>query len=449
MFLGQQPSLTEEVEFNRHRLLAEQLRQLYGSLPLSLITVLINSTILALVQAIVLPLEGVLAWYLAMLLLTMLRAYWLIDYRRRNPVFRSDRQCLKRFNFGVALSGIAWGSTAFLMFPEDNAVHQMFLLFTIAGMSAGAVSTLSANLLAIHLFLSLTLLPLVVRLVLLNHQLGYLLGGMTLLFFIMISLSAKRMHQAIVSAMTTRFAHERALRELEESTEHNSLLLESAAEGIYGTDMDGITTFVNPAAASMLGYTAEELIGKPMHAMIHHSRADGTHYPRSECPMSETIDEGITRHVVDEVLWRKDGSALPVEYHSTPIIKGGGVAGAVVTFSDISARKKAEALLERQAFYDGLTDLPNRRLLQDRLEQALVRAQRHGHTGALLFLDLDQFKMINDSLGHPVGDALLKQVASRLTDLLRREDTAARMGGDEFVVLFAEISCQFHSGDCR
>ena len=156
--------------------------------------------------------------------------------------------------------------------------------------------------------------------------------------------------------------------------------------------------------------------------------------------MTSTIQHGMTNHVVDEVLWRKDGSALPVEYHSTPILKDGGVAGAVVTFSDISARKKAEALLERQAFYDGLTELPNRRLLLDRLEQALVRSQRHGHMGALLFLDLDQFKMINDSLGHPVGDALLKQVASRLTEMVRREDTAARMGGDEFVVLFAEIS---------
>lgn len=440
MFVEHQPSVNGEMECNRQRLVAEQVRQLYGVLPLALITIVVNSTILVAVQAMVLPLERVLLWYFAVLAITALRTYWLFGYRRRNPTFLSETRCLKRFSLGVILSGITWGSAAFLMFPPDNVVHQMFLLFTVAGMSAGAVSTLSAHSSAINVFLSLTLVPHVVHLMILHHNLSYLLGGMTFLFFVMVSLAARRMHQTIIAAIVTRFAHERALSELEESTEHNSLLLESAAEGIYGTDMDGITTFVNPAAASMLGYQAEELIGKPMHAMIHHSRPDGKPYPRCECPMTSTIQHGMTNHVVDEVLWRKDGSALPVEYHSTPILKDGGVAGAVVTFSDISARKKAEALLERQAFYDGLTELPNRRLLLDRLEQALVRSQRHGHMGALLFLDLDQFKMINDSLGHPVGDALLKQVASRLTEMVRREDTAARMGGDEFVVLFAEIS---------
>jgi diguanylate cyclase (GGDEF)-like protein/PAS domain S-box-containing protein len=436
----QQPFLRDDAQGNRLRLVAETVRQLHGILPLALIAIVVNATILVVMQAMVLPLERVLVWYLAVLAMTALRVYWHFDYLRSNHVFRADSLCLKRFNFGVVLSGLAWGSAALLIFPQDNAVHQMFLLFIVGGMSAGAVSTLSVHLFSVNAFLTLTLLPHVARLLTLNSSMGYLLAAMTLVFYVMISISARRMHYTFVSAMTARFAQESALRELEDSTEHNSLLLESAAEGIYGTDMDGITTFVNPAAASMLGYEAEELIGKPMHAMIHHSRADGSHYPRSECPMTSSLQHGETRHVVDEVLWRKDGTSMPVEYHSTPIVKGGGVAGAVVTFSDISARKAAEALLERQAFYDGLTDLPNRRLLLDRLEQALVHSQRHGHMGALLFLDLDQFKMINDSLGHPVGDALLRQMARRLTALLRREDTAARMGGDEFVVLFAEIS---------
>jgi diguanylate cyclase (GGDEF)-like protein len=107
---------------------------------------------------------------------------------------------------------------------------------------------------------------------------------------------------------------------------------------------------------------------------------------------------------------------------------------------DITERKRIEELIEHQATFDALTELPNRRLLVDRLVQALARCRRHGHKGALLFLDLDQFKHVNDSLGHPVGDALLQEVSRRLKSRLRQEDTSARMGGDEFVVLLSEVS---------
>jgi len=428
-------------EVDQQRLRREQVRLLYAALPISLLAIVINASVLAMIQAMAVPLEQVLIWFVAEIAVVFLRLYWLLAYRRRrNPEFEPELPWHRRFNIGVFLSGAVWGSAALLLFPHDNVLYQMFLLLVLAGMSAGAVSTLSAHPLAIHAFLSLALLPIFFRLLWVAGDFGHLLAAMTLLFFIMVSISARRVCQTIMSAMRSRFAHERALQDLQESTEQNRLLLESVAEGIFGTDMDGITTFVNPAAAFMLGYEADELIGKPMHTMIHYHRADGSHYPRSECPMTSTIQQGQTRHVSDEVLWCKDGKPLPVEYHSTPIIKDGGVAGAVVTFSDISARKLAEELLERQAFYDGLTELPNRRLLMDRLEQAMVRSQRHHYMGALLFLDLDQFKMVNDSLGHPLGDVLLKQVAKRLHEMLRREDTAARMGGDEFVVLFAEIS---------
>ena len=120
------------------------------------------------------------------------------------------------------------------------------------------------------------------------------------------------------------------------------LLLESTAEGIYGLDKDGRTTFVNPAAAKMLGYDIEELTGKPMHATVHHSYPDGSTYPREHCPMYAAFSDGKVHHVTDEVLWRKDGSSFPVEYTSNPIVVNGELTGAVVTFSDISKRKISE-----------------------------------------------------------------------------------------------------------
>ncbi len=137
--------------------------------------------------------------------------------------------------------------------------------------------------------------------------------------------------------------------ELRASEEKSRLLLESVGEGIFGVDLDGKVAFINPAANRMLGYGPEELIGKEIHEKIHHSHADGSAYPKSECPMYLTHVDGTDHTITDEVLWRKDGSSLPVEYTSMPIKKNGQIVGAVVTFIDITERKKTEEEAEYAA----------------------------------------------------------------------------------------------------
>ncbi|MBF0188070.1 MAG: PAS domain S-box protein, partial [Magnetococcales bacterium] len=129
---------------------------------------------------------------------------------------------------------------------------------------------------------------------------------------------------------------------LSESEERSRLILESGGDGIFGLDIDGNTTFVNPAAAAMLGYTEKELTGVAMHAAVHHSRPDGTPYPKEACHMRAAFRDGRTRQVNDEYLWRKDGTGFPVEYSSVPIRKGEKLVGAVVIFRDISARLQIE-----------------------------------------------------------------------------------------------------------
>ncbi len=129
---------------------------------------------------------------------------------------------------------------------------------------------------------------------------------------------------------------------VQERTEELRLLLQSAGEGIFGVDAAGQVTFINPVALNLLGFAEEEMIGKEVHALIHHSRQDGTHYPKEVCPMYATCLNGAQNHVTDEVLWRKNGQCFPVEYSSTPIIKDVKVMGAVVTFRDITERKQAE-----------------------------------------------------------------------------------------------------------
>ena len=135
-------------------------------------------------------------------------------------------------------------------------------------------------------------------------------------------------------------------KQLETAVERSSLILDSAGEGIFGVDLDGKVAFINPAANRMLGYGSDELIGQEVHEKIHHSHADGSSYPREECPMYRTHVDGTDHHVSDEVLWRKEGTPFPVEYTSMPIKKDGRVVGAVVSFMDITKRRDMEAQLE-------------------------------------------------------------------------------------------------------
>ena len=147
----------------------------------------------------------------------------------------------------------------------------------------------------------------------------------------------------IMHDITLRVAAEQALKAAEE---HTRLLLDTAGEGLLGIDLAGKATFANQAACRMLGYAVSELVGQALHALVHHTYTSGKAYPRYDCLMCAAFADNKVFHVSDEVLWRQDGSCFPVEYTSTPIVKNAQSIGAVVTFTDISARKKAEAILQ-------------------------------------------------------------------------------------------------------
>ncbi|MCM8855519.1 MAG: EAL domain-containing protein [Candidatus Thiodiazotropha sp.] len=215
----------------------------------------------------------------------------------------------------------------------------------------------------------------------------------------------------------------------------NATVFETTAEGIMVTDADNMIKTVNPAFSRITGYPAEEVIGHSPN-MLSSGRHDNEFY------------EALWDSVLQKKYWtgeiwnrRKDGSVFP-EWLSIAAIPGeDGVAKEyVAVFSDITKHKQDEEQIRYQANYDALTGLPNRSLLSDRLVQAIGSAHREKWKLAILFIDLDQFKMVNDTFGHVMGDELLQLVASRIGECVRESDTVARFGGDEFIILLQDVS---------
>ncbi|MEA3351532.1 MAG: diguanylate cyclase, partial [Chloroflexota bacterium] len=208
---------------------------------------------------------------------------------------------------------------------------------------------------------------------------------------------------------------------------------QTTTDGIVVEDADGYIVFINKAAADMLGHKPDELLGQHWTVVV----------PPDQQPVVQAVDERRSRGESDHYeleLVRKDGTRFPVLIGGVPHFDEDRFSGTMATLTDITERKRAEEALRKLATTDSLTGCLNRRHFFSLAEKELVRATRYKHRLSAIMIDIDEFKRVNDSYGHIVGDQVLVTIAKRLRDLLRKTDFFARYGGEEFVILLPETN---------
>jgi diguanylate cyclase (GGDEF)-like protein/PAS domain S-box-containing protein len=219
-------------------------------------------------------------------------------------------------------------------------------------------------------------------------------------------------------------------------------LTESAMDIVTVLDRDGIIRYQSPSVKHLLGYEIGDMIGRSQFELIHRDDVD-----RMRTSFAELLDTGEMSRPIEFRVKARDGTWRILESIGKNCFDVPAVQGIIVNTRDVSERRAIQERIQHLAFHDALTGLPNRSLMQDRISQAIARAERAGHKFAVMFIDIDNFKNINDTLGHDAGDDLLCEVARRLTQAVRARDTIARQGGDEFIVLLDQLDG--HQGATR
>lgn len=455
--------LSDSNTIQSNALKIEQTRLLYINLPTAIGTSLVLALILVYIQRLVIDHTWLFGWLMLMIMVSLYRTILIILWHRnRESGISFILRWRHRFRVGVIVSGLIWGMGGILLFPVGNIPHQVFLSFVLAGLSAGAVTSLSADRLSVLSFLSLTLIPLIGRFGMESSEISLSMGVMTTLFLIVISQNASRVGRTLHENIRLRIeasAREEALQEgkirlqqlnqnleqlvaertsaLRESEARFRFLFEQMAVGVAQIDtVTGRFMRINRKYADIIGYTPPEILSLDFQSISHAGDLE------ADLINMERLKAGEIREFeMEKRLFHKDGRAIWVKLTVSPMwVPGARPDYHIAVIQDITEHKQAEEQVHQLAFYDPLTRLPNRRLFLDRLQQAQVHSTRHKTNCAILFIDLDNFKTLNDTRGHDIGDLLLIEVAKRLRSSVRSSDTVARLGGDEFVVIIEGLS---------
>ncbi|MDF1882046.1 EAL domain-containing protein [Sulfurimonas sp. MAG313] len=409
---------------------SELIKLSYSNLPFALIASLVVALIFTLVLFSQCSSLWMGIWFGSFILLSVFRYADARQYKA--DIYRySPKQWKQRFYIGLLAMTALWGIFTILFFPAHDILLQAFIIILMAGLSAGATNSLASYKLFFISFITLFLLPLVGVLLVHGGMLYLLLALSIVLYILMMSAISLSIHKNILHLIENNKRYKKIQNDLQRSEDRVVNIFQHVPIGIFSFDTNkriiecnqGLSDIVQAPIKSLKGLDLNLLKDKKIFSVV------------KDVLLGEEVSyEGPYTTLLSELsLW--------ISVRITPLYDDAGkVEGGLAVLTDMTEKKKQEEEIEFLAFHDTLTHLPNRAVLHNRLEHFLLKRKYDHQHGALLFIDMDHFKTINDSLGHHIGDEVLREFSVRVGEFIRKEDTFSRLGGDEFILLLFDLS---------
>lgn len=427
-----------------NKILADKIDNLYSSNLLSTVAHLFCGFFYVCFQFPYHQAQSLLTWYGAIILIYIIRYFLVKTYFHKDVGFKERPVWLIRFRIVSLAVGLVFGSTIIFFHPYDTVPNQMFTVLLLAGLAAGALTVLVADYVCYTGYAICLLAPVVLYTFFSPETLNFFVAFLVLIYLFTLTRASRRLNAVLVSSLQLRYENLSLVEDLEDEKKQLSnrlgRILNDSSNELFIVNADNLMCLqFNKGALENLGFSSAELSNMTLDDIV-------VDLSKEEIlslvnPLKKKLRDSITYKTLQK---RRDGSTYPVELRiqfsdqeDPPVY--------VVTALDITERDEAEKKLIHQANFDQLTNLPNRYYMLSYIRSAFARARRQNSKVALLYLDLNNFKDTNDTLGHAIGDELLKMVAQRLLLLLRETDTAARMGGDEFLILIEGLERQEQS----
>lgn len=444
--------------------LAEQVGLLYTQAGSGLIVTLLCATLLVAALWGVTEPELLLGWFSCIAIVTLGRYQLVRNYQRTTDRVENIDRWRALFVLGAAASGLTWGLAATVLFPAGSEPHQVFLTFLLGGIVAGAAPYLASVISAYAAFLVPTLLPFAVLLIIKGGDVYPVMGIMVLVFAAAMLATARAMHATITRSLQLQFEnlaliekisgtktdverantvlqeeiddHKQVQTALHQEKELAQVTLESIGDGVITTALDGTVEYLNPVAEQLTGWSSSSARGQPLSKVL--KLIDETTRQMPPDPVKLCLDEGGSIRLPGHTLLihRDEDREFSIQVTVGPIHDRERLnVGTVLVFHDVTEMRGMARKMSYQASHDALTGLINRHEFELRLTDALESARNDDREHAMCYLDLDQFKIVNDMCGHVAGDELLRQLAGQLQTGVRETDSLGRLGGDEFGVL--------------